>query len=71
MKLINIVSPGNKTTIDDGTDLPTVDQPLKTAKKGHKLKKGKYGMNGVANHSGCGIGGSSGVTGGDAGDGGE
>ena len=52
MKLLNIVSPGNDSTIDDGTKLPTVDQPLKTAKKGHKLKKGKYGMNSVGNHSG-------------------
>jgi hypothetical protein len=55
MKLLNIVSPGNDSAIDDCTKLPTVDQPFKTAKKGHKLKKGKYGMNSVGNYSGTSV----------------
>lgn len=76
MKLINIASPGNKTTVDYGKDLPNAytDKPKKD-KKGHSVKKGVYGTGGLGGHLGLGntdnSGGDSGGGDGGAGGGGE
>lgn len=52
MKLLNIISPGNDSAIDDCIKLLTVNKPFKKSKKVNNLKIGNYGMNNVANVSG-------------------